>query len=228
MSEITVLIIDDHPLFRQGVADLLSFEADIRVIGQASNGEDAVRLIRELCPTVAILDINIPKLNGQQVMRQVINEKLPTRVVLLTAYDDVDQMVVAIRNGAAAYCVKSIEPERLLWTVRQVSQGYYVLGAKVFSRNELELWLDHLMLSGGRARAEGVEAISPLSEREMEVLAYITRGLSNKEIASFMQISHQTVKNHVTSILRKLDVEDRTQATIYALRQGWVRLHQDD
>lgn len=225
MDIVTIIIVDDHPLFRQGVADLVALEEDLRVVGQASSGDEAMRLIRQLRPAVAILDVNLPGLNGQQVVRQVAAERLPTRVILVTAYDDMEQMIRAMRGGAYAYCAKSVEPERLLWVVRQVAQGKYVLGDEAVERARLERWLDGWLESAARPRSEADVIFSPLSEREMEVLTCITRGMSNKEIAAALRISHQTVKNHVTSILRKIGVEDRTQAAIYALRQGWVRLY---
>src|SRR5512141_1841759 len=123
MNVITILIVDDHPLFRQGVADTLSLEPDLKVIAQAPDGESALDMIRELKPQVAIVDVNLPGINGQQVTRQIVNEKLPTRVILLTAYDDAEQKIHAMRVGAAAYCTKDVAPEKLVETVRLVAAG---------------------------------------------------------------------------------------------------------
>jgi DNA-binding NarL/FixJ family response regulator len=226
MNKITIIVVDDHPLFRQGVVDAFSLEADLNVISQASDGEEGLNLIREQKPQVAVVDVNLPSLNGQQVVRQVIAEKLPTRVVLLTAYGDAEQVMHAMRGGAAAFCTKDVEPEYLVEVVRQVVEGKYIVGRQVLDPVILERWLDEQLEGVQRPYSDPGEPYYPLSGREMEVLTNVTKGMSNKEIAKSMGISHQTVKNHVTSILRKLGVEDRTQAAIYALRRGWVRLNQ--
>jgi DNA-binding NarL/FixJ family response regulator len=228
MEKITIVVVDDHPLFRQGVVDSFSLEADLQVVGQSADGEDALRLIRELRPAVAVVDVNLPGINGQQVVRQVVIEKLPTRVMLLTAYDDPEQRIHAMRGGAAAYCSKDVQPEDLVQAIRQVAEGRFYLANQFLEETELDRWLTTQTENALRPYGDPGEPYYPLSSREMEVLSYITRGLSNKEIAGLLKISHQTVKNHVTSILRKLGVEDRTQAAIYALRRGWVRIYQDD
>jgi len=226
MEEITVVVVDDHPLFRQGVVETLSLVRDIEVVGEASNGEDAIAVIRALRPDVAILDVNLPGINGQQVARQIVVEKIPTLVILLTGYDDVDQAIHAMRAGASAYCSKDVQPEHLTHVVHHVTQGDYVIGTEVFDLSGMEKWVQGKMGQAPRQYSDPGEPFHPLSNREMEVLACVTQGMSNKEIASKLGISHQTVKNHVTSILRKLSVEDRTQAAVYALRHGWVRLQE--
>ena len=228
MEDITVIIVDDHPLFRQGVADTLSLEPNLRVVGLASSGEEALDLIREIRPDIAILDVNLPGINGQQVTRQVIAEKLPTRILLLTAYDDPEQKIHAMRAGAAAYCTKDVRPEKLVEIIQTVLDGIYVIDEQQVNELGLERWLDAQTEGAMRMYSDPGEPFQPLSKREMEVLSLVTRGLSNKEIAASLGISHQTVKNHVTAILRKLGVEDRTQAAIYALRRGWVRLHEQN
>lgn len=228
MEEITVVIIDDHPLFRQGVADALSLEPDINVLDQAITGDDGLALIQELKPMIAIIDVNLPGLNGQQVARQVVIEKLPTRVILLTAYDDQEQKIHAMRVGAAAYCTKDVQPEALVDILRKVASGKYVIGDLTLDTAGLDRWMTSQTEGSLRPYSDPGDPFQPLSAREMEVLSCVTKGMSNKEIANILGISHQTVKNHVTSILRKLGVEDRTQATIYALRRGWVRLHEQN
>jgi DNA-binding NarL/FixJ family response regulator len=225
MSKITIVVVDDHPLFRQGVVDSFSLEPDLLVVGQASTGEDALGLIRTLRPQVAVVDVNLPGVNGQQVMRQVAVEKLPTRVILLTAYDDQEQIIHAMRGGAAAYCAKDIQPERLVKLIHTVADGKFIVGEQVLEQVDLDRWLYAQTEGAMRSYGDPGEPFYPLSGREMEVLSFVTKGMSNKEIANLLGISHQTVKNHVTAILRKLGVEDRTQAAIYALRRGWVRLY---
>ena len=228
MDTITVVIVDDHPLFREGVINTISIEQDLKVIADTDNGEDALSLVRQYKPEVVIMDVNLPGMNGQQVTREIVVEKLPTKVVLLTAYDDDEQIIHSMRSGAAAYCAKDVRPDSLVNTVRQVAIGKFVIGTEVFDHVGLERWLELKTEGAIRPYSDPGEPFHPLSKREMEVLSHLTKGMSNKEIANLLGISHQTVKNHVTAILRKLGVEDRTQAAVFALRRGWVRLHDHD
>jgi len=228
MKDITLLVVDDHPLFRQGVADALALEPGFRVVGQAADGKHALELIRDLDPDIAVLDVNLPEMNGQQITHQVTQEKLRTRILLLTGYDDVEQAIHAAHAGAAAYCAKDIQPQNLISIIREVANGKYVIGGNVFTRRELDNWLEGQLEGARRSYSEPGSPFHPLSDREMEVLSCVVRGMSNKEIAGLLGISHQTVKNHVTSILRKFGVEDRTQAVVYALKRGWVNLQDTD
>jgi DNA-binding NarL/FixJ family response regulator len=224
MNKITLLVIDDHPLFRQGVMDAISLEPDMKVVGQASSGDEALDAIRTAKPSMVLLDVNLPGMNGQQIAHQVTLEKLRTRVVLMSGYDDIEQSLHAAMAGAAAYCAKDIEPKSLLRLIRDVAEGNYVFGSQLMTRREVQNWIEDQIEATPRPYSEPGSPFHPLSEREMEVLECVVRGLSNKEIAALLGISHQTVKNHVTSILRKFGVEDRTQAVVYALKHGWVRL----
>ena len=223
MDTITIIIVDDHPLFREGVINTISIEPDLEVVTDTDNGEDALELVRQHQPDVVVMDVNLPGMNGQQVTREIVTEKLPTRVILLTAYDDVEQTIHSMKSGAAAYCAKHVKPESLVGIVRQVALGKFVIGTEVFDKSGLNRWLELRTEGAVRPYSDPGEPFHPLSKREMEVLSYLTKGMSNKEIANLLGISHQTVKNHVTSILRKLGVEDRTQAAVFALRRGWVR-----
>ena len=223
-EKITIVVVDDHPLFRQGVVDTLSLEPDFKIVGQASNGDQALAMIRSLRPHVAVVDINLPGVNGQQVTHQVVEEKLSTRIVLLTAYNDQEQIIHAAWAGAAAYCSKDVDPSQLIKTIKEVMDGNFVIEGRVFTRQTFLDWLDEEMEKARHLYSEPGSPFHPLSDREMEVLNCVVRGMSNKEIATSLQISHQTVKNHVTSILRKFAVEDRTQAVVYALKRGWVKI----
>jgi DNA-binding NarL/FixJ family response regulator len=228
MGKIRIVVVDDHPLFRQGVVDSFSLETEFDIVGEADTGEKALEIIREVKPDVAVIDVNLPGINGQQVTRQIVTESLPTKVVLLTAYDDTEQVIHAMRAGAFAYCAKDVKPEMLSEIVKTVHEGKYYVYNEVFDKEGVNHWLIEKTEKAARPYSDPGEPFHPLSAREMEVLESVTLGMSNKEIAGVLGISHQTVKNHVTAILRKLGVEDRTQAAVYALRRGWVRLYEQD
>ena len=228
MDKIRVVVVDDHPIFRRGVVDTLRFEEDIIIVGDAQDGEKALMLIEKEQPDVAVLDVNLPGINGLLLTRTIIENKWRTRIVLLTAYDDVEQEFQALWSGASAYQSKHVQPEVLIDTVRKVSEGKSILDGNVIEEDELTRWLQSQIDSNTHLNGERVGPSRPLSNREMEVLSHLTRGKSNKEIASLLGISDQTVKNHLTNILRKLGVKDRTQAAVYALRQGWFRLYDQE
>jgi DNA-binding NarL/FixJ family response regulator len=222
--KITLLIVDDHPVFRQGLRNIFMTEDDIQVLAEGGSGEQALQLAYDLRPDVLLLDINLPGLNGLQVTSRLKADHLPTAIVLLTAYHDREQVLHAMRSGGSAYCPKDIEPEALIEIVRKVAQGYFVVGNHIFDTEGLRNWLDAgVEAVTGPYMVDPSEHFVPLSPREMEILQFVTQGKSNKEIAQILDISHQTVKNHMTAILKKLDVRDRTQAAVYALRHGWVR-----
>jgi two-component system, NarL family, response regulator DegU len=225
MEQITLVIIDDHPLFRQGVADALSIEPRLKVIGQAAHGERGLEMLLALKPAVAVVDVNLPGMNGQQITHEITSEHVSTRVILMTAYDDGEQKLHAAIAGAAAFCSKDIQPDELVNLIYHVAAGQYVMGNQVMDQKEFEIWLNHQLESARRSYSEPGSPFHPLSDREMEVLVLVVEGKSNKEIAALLGISHQTVKNHITSILRKFGVEDRTQAVVYALKRGWVKLN---
>ncbi|MBN2304966.1 MAG: response regulator transcription factor [Anaerolineae bacterium] len=221
---ITLVIVDDHPVFRQGLRNIFTLEDDIEVLAEGESGEQALQLVRTFKPRVLLLDINLPGINGLQVTSRLKSDHCSTAIVLLTAYDDTEQVLHAMRSGGAAYCPKDIEPEKLVEVVRRVAHGYYVVGKEVFDKDGIKNWLDAgVEAVTGPYMVDPGEHFVPLSPREMEILQFVTQGKSNKEIAVSLGISHQTVKNHMTSILKKLDVRDRTQAAVYALKRGWVR-----
>ena len=224
MEPIKVLVVDDHPLFRDGLRNVLSAASDLQVIGEAQDGMEAIEKAEKLDPDVIIMDVNIPTLNGMQATRRIKIARPHINIIILTAYDDDEQIYHAIRTGASAYYPKDVSPTLLIEAIRQVNQGKYVVGEKFMNQREIERWLADAYERFGGLAMDLDEKFMPLSPREMEILRLITKGLSNKEVAYTLGISHQTVKNHMTSILRKLDVEDRTQAAVFALRRGWVRL----
>lgn len=225
MSRNRVVIVDDHPMFRQGLRDVLETDPGLQIVGEAANGEMALRLVDESEPDVVLLDINLPDINGIQVTRQIRARQPDVRVIVITGYDDVEQAFHAIRAGASAYCAKDITPELLIKIIYAVQDGYFVVGEQQMSHEDTIKWVEEKIGRLPGALVTGSEdSFVPLSPREMEILEYVTHGRSNKEIAYSLGISHQTVKNHMTAILRKLNVDDRTQAAVYALSRGWVRL----
>ncbi|MDX1663305.1 MAG: response regulator transcription factor [Candidatus Promineifilaceae bacterium] len=225
MNAITVLIVDDHPMFRQGLRDLVESDPLFRVVGEAADGESALALAQELAPDVVLLDINLPTINGLQVSRRLRDDQPDTKSVMITGYDDAEQVFHAFRAGASAFCAKDISPAALVRTILAVNEGNYVVGERVMTHEEMVAWVEEkLGRLPGVLPMEGEEIFEPLTPRQMEVLECVTRGMSNREIAFELGISHQTVKNHMTAVLRKLHCQDRTQAAVYALSHGWLRL----
>lgn len=225
MQPIRVMLVDDHPVFRQGLRRVLESEDDLDVIAEVDDGLEALRVAQQLAPDVILLDINLPGMNGLQVARSLKDTLMDTSVIMLTAYHDDQQVFHAIRTGASAYFPKDVSPRRLIEAIRLVHQGSYVVEDRVLEKPQVGEWLLAQFEQVDGAETDSLGALLvPLSPREMEILQHIAQGKSNKEIAYELGISRQTVKNHMTSILRKLAVNDRTQAAIYALRRGWIRL----
>jgi DNA-binding NarL/FixJ family response regulator len=225
MDSIRLLIVDDHPLFRQGLVDVLETDPGLSVVGEAADGATALSVALEQRPDIVLMDANLPDESGLKVTRRILDELPHTRVIILTGYDSAEQIHYAFQLGATAYCAKDIPPDRLLRTIYTIHGGDYVIHDQAMSEAEAAEWIAQ---RAGRYTllpdVRSADSIPPLSPREMEILELVTRGASNKEIAFRLNISQQTVKNHMTAVLRKLRVEDRTQAAVYALRQGWVRL----
>lgn len=212
-------------MFRDGLRMALELAPDLHVIGQCSDGEDALRVAAEQRPDVVLLDINLPSMNGLQVTRLLKSEDERVAVVVLTAYHDDEQVLHAMRAGASAYCPKDVTPEELVDTIRIATAGMYIVGGERMNQEMLQEWINlNVEAITGPYMMDPNEHYLPLSPREMEILQFVTHGLSNKEIAGRLRISQQTVKNHMTSILKKLNVQDRTQAAVTALRHGWVRI----
>lgn len=226
MDKIRVLIADDHPIFRQGVRGILESEPDMDIVAEASDGKQAISLARALAPDVVLVDINMPGVDGVEVARTIKLFLPRTGIIVMTAYDDEEQLFRSIKVGAAGFYLKDVPPHELIDAIRRVSGGEYLINESVLTKplvasRVLKQFRDLAMVG------QEVEPLFvPLSAREIEVLDYIARGNSNKEIARALKISDQTVKNHITSILRKLAVNDRTQAVVYALRRGWIKMQE--
>ncbi len=223
--KIRMMIVDDHPLFRAGLRRVLELEEDLTIAGEVSNGTDAFEKARKLKPQVILMDVNLPGMNGLQVTRELMQSHADSAVIILTAYHDDEQMLHALRAGAYSYFPKDVNPQELVDAVRQAAAGKYVVNEQILSKPQIATWLlNQFEQMAGTDDLDSEHKFQPLSAREMEILTCITSGQSNKEIAKALGISRQTVKNHMTSILRKLAVNDRTQAAVYALRRGWIRL----
>lgn len=223
-SKIRILVVDDHPLFRQGVRFALEAEPDIELVGEAADGDEAMRLAVDLAPDVVLCDVNIPGPDGVQVTRSLKTDLPCTSVILMTAYDDEEQLFDAIRVGAAAYFLKDLGPRELMDGIRRVSRGEYLINESVMAKPLVASRILKQFNDLTSGYTESKTIFVPLSNREIEVLEQIAQGHSNKEIARVLKISDQTVKNHITSILHKLDVNDRTQAVVYAIRHGWIKM----
>ncbi len=223
-EKITIMIVEDHPLFGQGLRRVLEGEDDLEIVAEVNNGKLAVDRAAELQPDVILMDINLPGMNGLQATREIRAKGDDTAVIVLTAYHDEEQLFHAIRAGAAAYYPKDVSPATLIQAIREVAKGNYVIGNTVIPAAQVANWLLKQFEELAIYSDSPDEMFMPLTAREMEILQYITKGASNKEIARALGISRQTVKNHMSSILRKLAVNDRTQAAVLALRRGWIRL----
>jgi DNA-binding NarL/FixJ family response regulator len=222
-QRIRVMVVDDHPLFRDGLCNALSSHVDIQIVGTSDDGISAVAAAQEIQPDVMLLDVNLPGQNGILTMRR-LHRDMPNApaFVILTAHDDHDQVLQAFGSGAAGFINKTVHPDALVDVVRAVSQGYYVAGTQFMTRDEFTAWFQS-QLGQTQRRAASTELSVVLTQREMQILRCVADGMLNKEIANQLGLSEQTVKNHVTSILRKLNVKDRTQAAVAAIRRGWVR-----
>jgi NarL family two-component system response regulator LiaR len=214
---ITVLLVDDHALIREGVRAFLETFADITVVAEAGSGKEALRLAEEHAPDVALVDLIMPGMDGVEVTRRLATSSPRTKVVILTSYHEDEHVFPAIRAGALSYVLKEVRRVELADAVRKAAAGEAVLHPRVASRIVREL---------RGARREAPNVFHELSDRELEVLRLIADGLSNAEIAGDLFVSEQTVKSHVSNILGKLHLADRTQAAVYAWRQGVIRRDQ--
>jgi len=211
---IRVLLADDHAVVRKGIREFLEEDAAIRVVAEANNGEEAVAMVARDKPDVAVLDIQMPRLNGLDAARQIKKDFPATRVLMLTAYDEDPYIIAALQAGASGYLLKTASSAELVSAVHAVALGENALSPSVAQK------LVQRAL-GKEARDETIEA---LTERELEVLRLAAKGLGNKQIGAALSISDRTVQGHLANIYSKLHVTTRTEAVMFALREKWIAL----
>lgn len=213
MDKISILITDDHTLVRQGIQDFLALEPDLVVVGETDSGENAVRMAAELAPDVILMDLVMPGIGGVEATRQVKQVSPHSQIIILTSYHEDEYIFPALRVGALSYVLKDIRPDALADTIRKAARGESVLHPRVAARVVQEL---------RGTRQDTPNLFTQLTERELDVLRLIANGHSNAEIAQQLIISEKTVKGHVSNILSKLHMMDRTQAAIFAWQEGLV------
>jgi DNA-binding NarL/FixJ family response regulator len=217
LEKIEILIADDHAFVREGTRRILEQEPDLEVVAEAGDGEEAVRLASDLKPDVAIIDVSMPKLDGIEATRRIKALCPSVAVLVLSAYDD-DQFVFGLLEaGAAGYLLKSVRGHEIVDAIRAVDAGESVLHPSV-ARKVLNRF------ASVSSRAQGKKPLGLLTEREMEVMRLVTKGLSNKDIADGLSLSVRTVQGHLANIFNKLRVSSRTEAVVHALKEGWVTL----
>lgn len=215
MNPIRVLLVDDQPLFRDGMRTLLSMRPDIEIVGEASNGANALVAVRELSPDIVLMDLRMPVMDGVECTRRLRKESANCRIIVLTTFDDDDAVFEAIRAGANGYLLKGVPATKLVEAIQLTMQGQSILHPSVASR----VLAEFNRMSSLRP-AIGANKLPHLTKRETEILRQLAAGKNNKEIAAAIHISEGTVKNHLTTIFEKLYVEDRTQAALAAHALG--------
>jgi DNA-binding NarL/FixJ family response regulator len=211
---IKIVIVDDHPVVREGIGAMLKREPDFKIVGEASNGQEAIEKERELSPDVMLMDLRMPEVDGVEAITRIKAEKPEIKFIILTTYSDDEYIFRGIAAGARAYLLKDAPRDELFKAIRAVSRGESLIQPVVASR-----LLDRLQELSKKS-----PSVDTLSEREVEVLNLMAKGVSNKDIADQLSITQSTVKTHITSIFQKLDVTTRTEAVTTALKRGIIQL----
>ena len=227
MEQTKLLLVDDHALFRMGMRGLLEREPDFLIVGEADDSRSAIELALETSPDIILMDLTLPSPGGIETTQRIKRELPSVGIIVLAQNEEEDALFDAIKAGAAAFILKDVGPDDLVTIIRRVSDGEYLINDKVFAKPAVA---SRVLKEFRELAVYGQDAapiFAPLSPREVEILDNIAQGMTNKQVAYALSISEQTVKNHMSSILRKLAVNDRTQAVVYAMRQGWIKMPED-
>lgn len=221
MDKINVLIADDHHLFIRGIESILSEDDSLHVIGKAANGKEAYEMARQLKPDVILLDVNMPVINGLQALKMIIEEMPDVKVLMLTVNDNDNQLFEALKSGAKGYLLKDLLPNELLTFIHMVYRGESIISGQMASKIIENMKRPNN--TGSPQTNFAVGKMDVLTKREKEILTQVMKGLTNREIASALFISENTVKNHLRNIMEKLHMNNRVQAATYALQEGWLQ-----
>jgi DNA-binding NarL/FixJ family response regulator len=223
----TILLVDNHALFRVGMRNILEREPGFEIIGEADDTRGAFDLSVQLSPDIILMDLSLPAPGGIETTQRIKRELPSAGIIVLAVNEDEDALFDAIKAGAAAFILKDVAPDDLVAIIHRVASGEYLINDKVFAKPAVASRVLKEFRELAIYGQEAAPIFAPLSPREVEILDNIAQGMTNKQVAYALSISEQTVKNHMSSILRKLSVNDRTQAVVYAMRQGWIRMPED-
>lgn len=212
---IKVMLADDHVLCRQGIRELLVFDDSIEVISEASDGEECLKQLEKIMPEILLLDINMPKLNGIDVLKEIKKRQYTVKVLILTFHNEIDYLMKAFDLGVEGYMMKDSDSSELRRAISCIANG----------KTYIQPSLIPLLNSNLRNRDTDKSKLEILTNREKEMLSYLSKGMLNKEIAVELKISERTVKNHISNLFKKIDVNDRTQAAVFAIKNGLVDLY---
>lgn len=215
MDAIRVMIADDHSLIREGLRQLLEFDGSIKVVGEAANGVECLENLEKYDPEVLLLDINMPEKNGIEVLKKMKENKSPIKVLILTVHNELEYLMNAVDIGVEGYIMKDSESSELKKAIRAVRDG------ENYIQPSLIPTLNHQLMN----RDTDKDKVASLTNRELEVLIQVANGMFNKEIATNLHISERTVKNHISNIFKKIEVSDRTQAAVFAIKNNIINLY---
>jgi len=223
---IKIALVDDHKLFREGVKRILSYESTFEVVAEADDGEEVNSLVEKYQPDVVLMDINMPEVNGIEATKELLQNNQDIKVIILSIHDDESYVTHALQTGAQGYLLKEMDTESLMEAIRVVYQGGSYLHPKVTHNlvEEYRKLVDNQDSNNGTVEIEHRKPLHLLTKRECQVLQLLSEGQSNRSVSETLVISEKTVKNHVSNILQKMNVNDRTQAVVMAIRNGWVEV----